>query len=197
MAYKTEDSLYLGADNRTVREDDVFSSDNVNKIVVVNDCVAVAFAGVNKSQLLFEFVIKRMKNVDNFRVEDVLKSIKWVYRLCKLLRFNKFSKEILSIGSQFIVVGKNKKNECCIYITLISKKKLRKPLLKDWFIFPPFGADMDVCGGIFTTNAKKYPNKFIQKTIKDIAKDNEYISTSGDIWIYDIKTDKGSLEHFS
>ena len=138
-----------------------------------------------------------MKNVSNFRVEDALKCIKKVYRLCKLLRFNKFSKEILSIGSQFLVVGKNKKNESCIYMTLISEGKLRKPLLKEWFIFPPCGADMDICSDILKTNVTKYSNKSIQKTIKEIAKNNKYISPSGDIWTYDIKTGKISSEHFS
>lgn len=197
MAYKTKDKIYLGADNRTVREDDVISRNNVNKIVVVNNDVAVAFAGCYKSQMLFNFVIKRMKNVSDFRAEDALKAIRWVYRLCKLLRFNTFSKEILSIGSQFLVVGKNKKNECCIYMTLISEGKLRKPLLKEWFIFPPCGADMDVCSNILKTNVAKYSNKSIQKTIKEIAKNNKYISSSGDIWIYDMKSGKSSSEHFN
>lgn len=197
MAYKTEDKIYLGADNRTVTIEDVVSRDNVNKIVSINNEVAVAFAGCYKSQMLFNFVIKRMKNVADFKVEDALKSIKWVYRICKLLRFNKFSKEILSIGSQFLVVGKNKKNECCIYMTLISDGKLRKALLKEWFIFPPYGADFDVCSNILTTNIVKYPNKSIQRTIKEIAINNKYISPSGDIWIYDMITDKSSSEHFS
>lgn len=197
MAYKTKDKIYLGADNRTVTEEDVFSRDNVNKIVVVNDCVAVAFAGVNKSRLLFNFIIKRKKDVADFKVEDTLKCIKGVYRLCKLLRFNKFSKEILSIGSQFLVVGKNKQGEYCIYRLSISHGKLEKPILEDVFIYPPYCMDYNVARSILTTNAKKYPNKFIQRTIKDIAPNNKYISPSGDIWIYNMITGKSTSEHFS
>lgn len=197
MGYKTEDKIYLGADNRTVTVDDVVSRDDASKIIVVNECVAVAFAGCNKSQMLFNYVIKGMKNVADFRVEDTLKAIKWVYRICKLFRFNKFSKEILSLGSQFIVVGKNKKDECCIYAVSIYHGKLEKPLLKDWFIFPPYGADVKVCFDIYRINATKYRNDFIERTIKDIAKISKYISTSGDIWIYDLNTGKSTLEHFA
>lgn len=197
MAYKTEDKIYLGADNRTVTEEDVFSRDNANKIVAVNDCVAVAVSGCRTAQVLFEMRLKRLENRSDFRVEDALQYIKKIYRMCKFWRFAKFSKAILNIGSQFLVVGKNRMNEPCIYMVLISKKKLRKPLLKNWFIFPPHGMDIDVCSNIFITNTKKYPNNFIQKTIKDIAPDNEYISPSGDIWVYDMRTGKSTSEHFS
>ena len=50
---------------------------------------------------------------------------------------------------------------------------------------------------IYCENIKKYPNNFIQKTIKDISKINKYVSSSGDVWIYDIATGKSTSEHFS
>lgn len=196
LGYKSEDKIYLGADNRTVTTEDAFLRDNVRKILAINNDVAVAFAGCYKSQMLFEMKMKRFKNNMDFRVEDALKCIKWIYKFCKVLWFKNFSKEILSIGSQFIVAGKNKKGDCCIYVVIISKGKLIKPLLKEWFIFPPYGADMDECCNIYIKNITKYPNSFVQRTIKNIAKNNKYISSSGDIWTYDIKLGRSSIEHF-
>lgn len=197
LGYKAKDKLFLGADNRAVTIDDNFSRDDDNKIIVINNEVAVACAGCNKSQMLFNILIKNIKDKTDFRVEDALKCIKKIYRLCKILWFHNFSKEILSIGSQFLVVGKNKKDECCIYIVMISHGKLEPPLLKEWFIFPPFGADIKGCFDLFSENALKYPDDFIQRTVKDIAATNKFISSSGDIWIYDMITGKSTLEHFT
>lgn len=45
LGYKTEDKIYLAADNRTSTIDDIPIHDNVNKIVIVNNNVAIACAG--------------------------------------------------------------------------------------------------------------------------------------------------------
>lgn len=198
MAYKTEDKIYLGADNRTTALEDGSFRDNVNKIIPINNDVAVAFAGSYKSQILFNAMTKGKKNKMDFKVEDALKYIKKVYRICKLFWFKRFSKQILNVGANFLVVGKNRNSEYCIYAASISSEgKLEKPSLVDWFIFPPSGADAKSCLDIYISNIVKYPNHFIRKTIKDIAPDNKYISSSGDIWTYDIKTGKSTSEHFS
>lgn len=196
MAYKTDDKIYLGADNRTVSVAETIHKDNVSKISVINDNVAIAFAGCNKFQMVFEFLLKYEKDITKLRVEDILRLNKKTYRFCKILWFRKFSKEILSLGSQIIVTGKNRKDEGCLYIAAISNRKFIKPLKKEWFIFPPYGIDMERGCNIYCENIKKYPNNFIQKTIKDISKINKYVSSSGDIWTYDIHNGESILKHF-
>lgn len=196
MGYKTENKIYLGADNRTVGTDETFSRDDVNKIVVINDSVAIAFAGCNKGQMVFDFMMKYEKDIVNFRVEDVLRIIKKTYIFCKFLWFRKFSKDIFNFGSQFIVAGKNRKGESCINIAAISKGKFIKPMTKEWFIFPPYGIDLKTGCEIYCVNIKERPNEFIQKTVKDISKINKYVSSSGDIWAYDLKTESSTIEHF-
>lgn len=196
MAYMTEDKLYLGADNRTVTVDETTYNDNVRKIALINDNVAIAFAGCNKFQMVFEFLLKYEKDITKLRVEDILKLNKKTYIFCKILWFRKFSKEILSLGSQIIVAGKNRKDEGCLYIAAISNRKFIKPLKKEWFILPPYGIDMESGCNIYCENIRKYPNNCIQKTIKDISKINKYVSSSGDIWTYDMATESSSIEHF-
>ena len=73
MAYKTKDKIYIGADNRTTALEDGSFRDNVNKIISINNDVAVAFSGSYKSQILFNAITRRKKNKINFRVEDALK----------------------------------------------------------------------------------------------------------------------------
>lgn len=195
LGYKAEGKIYLAADNRTVTLEEVLSRDDVNKIVVVNNDVAVAFAGYGGTQKLFESMIK--DNTKDFKVDDAIVCIKRIYWLCKFLWFKKGAKNVLYLGSRFIVAGKNKKGECCMYTVSFLHGKLEQPSLTDRFIFPPFDADAKLCCDIYARNVINHRNDFIQRTIKDIAKISNVISPSGDIWIYDMKTGKSTSEHFS
>lgn len=197
MAYKTEDKIYLGADNRAVTLEETISSDDKNKIIVINNDVAVAFAGCNKTQMMFEMLISKSKNKEDLKVEDALKYIRKVYKICKIFWFKKFAKEILNIGSRIIVAGKNKKDVCCVYTVSILHGKFEKPSLTNRFMFPPYDSDIKICFDIYALNLIKYPNDFISRTIKDIAKISKLISPSGDIWTYDMISGKCNLEHFS
>ncbi len=76
MAYKTENKLYLGADNRAVSINEDNYRDDENKIIAINNDVAVAFAGCNKSQMLFDMLLKSLKDKSNLKVEDALQYIK-------------------------------------------------------------------------------------------------------------------------
>ncbi len=197
LGYKTEDKIYLGADNRTVTLEEVLSRDDVKKIVAVNNNVAVAFAGYNKSQMLFEKMITNVTDKSNFYVEDALRYIKLIHWLFKLFWYRNIGKEGRTLSSRFIIAGKNRKGKPCLYITSILNGKLEKPSLTDRFIFPPSDADAKTCCDIYAINALNHRSNFIQRTIKDISKISKLISPTGDIWVYDIVTDKSILEHFS
>lgn len=195
MGYKTPNKIYLGADNRTSTVDNTPIRDDVNKIVIVNDNVAVAFSGYHGTQIMFENMTKN--NSKDFRVEDALRCIKIIYWICKIPWYKKYAKNILQYGSRFIVAGKNRKGEYCIYTMSILNGKLEKPSLTDRFMFPPDDVDAKVCVNIYAVNATNYHSDFIQKTVKDIAKISKLVSSSGDIWTYDLNTDTSNSEHFN
>ncbi len=197
MGYKTPDKIYLGADNRTVTLVNDFVRDDANKIVIINNNVAVAFAGYHKTQVIFERMIDRLTSDREFYVEDALQYIKRIYWFYKLFWYKKFAKEGLSLSSRFIVAGKNKKGEYCIYVTSILHGKLEKPSLTDRFIFPPHDADAKMCCDIYAINTVNYQSAFMKRTVKDIAKLSKFVSTSGDIWTYDMITGTSTSEHFS
>lgn len=195
IGHKMQNKIYLGADNRTSTVDDTLVSDDVKKIVVVNDKVAVAFAGISWVQLMFEKMTKDSDN--NFRVEDALRCIKIIYWICKIPWYKKYTKNILTYGSRVIVAGKNKKNEYCIYTMSIIDGKREKPVLTEHFMFPPSDISAEECYNVYAKNVLNYQDDFIKRTIKDIGKMSNVVSTSGDIWMCDIITGKSTLEHFS
>lgn len=194
LGYKAEDKLYLAADNRVSSPEDEFIRDDDTKILVINNSVAVAFAGYSGTQTLFEKFIK--DNNESLRVEDALLYIRFIYWICKIPWYKKYTKNILKFGSRFIVAGKNRKNEYCMYIVSYVHGKFEKPSLTDRFLFPPSDASPKLCWDFYTKNVVDTHSNFMQGTIKDIANVSKLVSPSGDIWTYDILVNTGTLEHF-
>lgn len=58
LGYKAEDKLYLTADNRVSSPEDEFIRDDDNKIVVVNNNVAVSFAGIMEHKYYLKILQK-------------------------------------------------------------------------------------------------------------------------------------------
>lgn len=194
MGHKTANRMYLGADNRVCTAEDKFIRDDDNKIVVVNKNVAVAFAGNSGMQLLFEKIIKNQK--EDIVVEDVLKHLETVYAISNVLYLVKKYRTALDCASRFIIAGKNRAGEYCMYTMSLVNRKLEKPHLVDGFMFPPSDTNARQCFEIYNKHIKASDSNFIQNTIKDISKISKVISSSGDIWTCDITTGESSLEHF-
>lgn len=197
MGYKTPNKIYLGADNRTSTVDDITIRDDENKIVVVNNNVAVVFSGYGGTQRVFESMIKNSKRRQDYRIEDILFQFKMIYWIFRFTKNKKASKDALTWGSRFIIAGKNKKDEYCMYTMSILHGKLEKPSLTERFLFPPSDASAKECWDCFAKNSAYSDSNFIQKTVKDVAKMSKVVSPSGDIWTYDITTGKSTIEHFS
>ncbi len=196
MGYKTPNKIYLGADNRTSTVDDTPIRDDVNKIVVVNNNVAVAFSGYGGTQTIFESMTNKIRRDEDFRVEDAFRLLTIIYWIYKLLWYTKASKNAFSFGSRFIIAGKNRKDEYCMYTMSILRGKLEKPSLTDRFLFPPYDVSPKVCWDIYKKNVINSYSDFMQRTVKEIASISKVVSPSGDIWIYDLSTDISITEHF-
>jgi hypothetical protein len=194
MGYKTEDKLYLAADNRLSEKDGTFFCDNERKIVEINNHLAVAFAGNAGIQALFEDFVKGLKNADDFKIEDVLLNINAMI-LSLRIRKEEWAVNILNSSSYFIIAGKDKNNEKCIYAVSYVNGKLGSKKT-EMILFPPSGLDMQICGEIYVRNIHLFHQNFLQKTIKEISDVCNTVSHSGDVWIYDFVTDNSKLEHF-
>lgn len=95
------------------------------------------------------------------------------------------------------MAGKNRKDECCMYIASYVHEKFWKPSLTDRFLFPPSDVSPKVCWDIYANNVADCYGDFMQRTIKDISAESKIVSSSGDIWTYDFATDNSSIEHFT
>ena len=192
LGYKTKDKIYLAADNRLSTIDNKLISDNSKKIVVINNCLAIAFSGNHAAQALFESVLNGIKNekARDMRVEDALLHIASMSISFQLNPNNLYS------TSCFIIAGKNRDNECCIHAASYVREQFEHTKT-DIILFNPVDLDMKTCAECYIKNIKFSHQDFMQKTIKEIAVKSEVVSPSGDIWIYDLIKDEGSLEHFS
>lgn len=194
MCYKEKDKIYLAADNRISEKDGAFIRDDEKKIIVINNHLAVAFAGNAGTQAIFEDFIKGLTDAENFSVEDVLFNIEMMFLSFKI-RKEKWIVNILNSSSYFIVAGKDKNNENCIYAVSYTNGKL-KNTKTEMFLFPPLGLDMQTCGNIYARNIHMFRQNFLQKTVKEISYICNTVSPSGDIWTYDLVTGNSSMEHF-
>ena len=116
MGYKAKDKIYLAADNKLSTPEGEIICDNEKKIIVVNNNLAVAFAGYYKNQILFEQGIKLAQSDKELTVEDVLAHLRIMYLSFELNRNKEYAKEALGVDSSFIVVGKSKNNEKIVRI---------------------------------------------------------------------------------
>lgn len=60
-------------------------------------------------------------------------------------------------------------------------------------LYNPIDSDFNVCGNILAKNIKFYYNKFASRTIKDISKISKVVSPTGNLWVFDLKSDAGKL----
>lgn len=195
MGCKKSNKIYLGADNRISTVDNQFVRDNEKKIVVVNNHVAVAFSGVNDTQHIFEKQIKDLEDRYNYTVEDVIDCLNRTYWFLKIFSFRKNIRQKLSVGSRFIIAGKNRKKEYRLYIMSYINRKLEKPELVDSFMFPPSDVSAKECYDYYVKNVYSHKD-FIQRTVKDISRMSKLVSPSGDMWVYDMNTNSSSMVHF-
>lgn len=198
LGHKYTDKIYLAADNRLSTPNEEFISDDAKKIIIINDCLAIACAGNYAAQVMFEKGIKSIKNkkAQDLRIEDVLLHLDAMYLSFEINKDKDYAKNILNMASDFIVSGKDQYNESCIYAVSYVDGKLGRTKT-DSILFPPSDLSMDICAHIYVRNIKCKYEDFMQKTIKEIAVNSKVVSPSGDIWIYDIKNGKSMLEHFA
>ena len=200
MAYETKDKLYLGSDNRLSQQDGTFINDDRRKIFIMNKGLAIGFSGNAATQCFFESyfenssAFKKLK-YRKYRIEDILFHIDTMFMSFKINIDKEYAKNILDSSSYFIIVGKNKNNENSIVSVSYVNGNLDYAPTK-MILFPPLGLDMQSCSKIFVKNYHEYTDICIQKSVKEISQKCKTVSPSGDIWTYDIRTGKSTLEHF-
>lgn len=188
LGYQIKDRIVISADNRTSDIKGKLKSDTEKKIVVFNNHLCVATAGNRLGYLMLEAIYKQ-NNMNDFYTED------FAGKLAELYRKNE-NNIFYKLPVSYIMGGKSRNGGCIMLAIDATNGKLNPiPCIK--IIYPPDGIKPEITNKILDKNISKHPQDFYIHTIHKVSRKSKLVSHSGDVWIYDLNTDKSTLEHFS
>ena len=164
LAYQVDNKITVAADNRLSNAENTIVSDAEEKIIVVNNHLAIAFSGNHAVQTMFQNFFENKTNLNTFYVEDVLLQFETFYRTMKISN-EEYAKNIIRTSSGFIVAGKNKNHENVIYGVSFINGQLTHSLTT-MILFPPADVSMADCSKIFAKYYHTDFNNCAEKTIK-------------------------------
>ncbi len=183
LGKKTENIVILAADKRLMNliKGEVVS-DDANKLIIVNEHLAIACAGNAAIQKAIEFEVDRLVSKEQLFVEDIIELISEFYDRIK----SKNAKTLLSASAFFIIGGLNRKNDIDLISGSYSKQQLMfSKEIEEMALYPPSDVEMKTCAEVYINNLYNYSEIFIEKTIKEISQLSTVVSKCGDKWIYD------------
>jgi len=194
MGIKTNNIVILGADKRLSTYDNKFISDDNNKILVINNHLAMACAGNAAIQKAIEIDISMLGiNKDLLFVEDALDVIRDLHK--KLKKAD--AKTILSKSSYLIIGGLNRNQEIKLFSASYVNGRLQcSEAVVDKIIYPPNDVSMQKCIEIFMENYVNNPECVIEKTVTDISDLSVVVSRCGNKWIYDNRSKQCEMQLF-
>ena len=194
MGIKTNNIVILGADKRLSTYKNKKISDDNDKILVVNNHLAMTCAGNAAIQKAIETDIDKLNtNKELIFVEDVLELIENLYSNLKKAKVNC----MLSRSSYVIIGGLNRKREMkLISVSFVDGKLHWNEIVEDKMIYPPCDVSMKKTAEIFVKNFATYPEMVIEKTVADISKISAVVSKNGNKWIYDNRSKMSEKKYF-
>ena len=183
MGIKTNNILVLGADKRVSTYENKPLSDDNDKILVVNNHLAMACAGNAAVQKAIEIDISKLeKDKDSLFIEDVLDVIRNLYRKLAIAKAN----TILSNSSYVIIGGLNRNQEMkLLSVSFVYGELHWGEVIEDKIIYPPSDVTMQKTAEIFVENFMLHIECVIEKTVADISKFSDVVSRNGNKWVYD------------
>lgn len=191
FGYVTNEEVCLVADNRITDKNGKIVSDDDIKIEVVNNNVAVAFAGNGGAQLFFKQGYKKIQGYKNWFVNDLVINI---YSMCKSLinMDTEWAKSIANSNACFLVAGKTADKKVKLFAVKLRKKQIDAKEVQI-MLFQPADCDFKRCADILERNIKKHPNNFSKYTIREISKISSLVSGSGNMWSFNTKKDESKF----
>lgn len=186
MGIKTNNIVILGADKRLSTYNDDVVSDNNDKILTVNNHLAMAFSGNAAVQKAVEIDIDKLEIDKHSLYVDNAIDI-----LCNLFKkFEKAKAKTILSTSSCVIIGGLEKNRLMklLAFSYIHEKICWSEVKGDKIIFPPKDVSMQKCAKTFVENYNLYTEYMIEKTVSDISEISKVVSKRGNKWIYDNRT---------
>lgn len=188
---KEADRIIIAGDKRGTSKKGEFISDEIQKIIPINEHLCIASAGnVSISNVIIR-IAKERENKDELVVEDLLEIIESFYKeivekKCETLyRFPFYS----------LIAGRGKDGDGHLYNAGKFKNRFDYKEVTMALYSPP-DASNDECNRIFVKNYKLYHKEFYKKTVKEISQISNTVSNDGHCWIYDFRTQTGKISEF-
>jgi 20S proteasome, alpha and beta subunits len=194
LGYQSEELIILAADNRLSQINDIMVSDESQKIIVINGHLAISFSGNKAVQTMFQNYANQMNDIEEHYVEDALLNIETLFLSLKL-KNEVYAQNILSSSSCFIVAGKNKQLQNVMYAVSYVNGKLSNSKT-EIILFPPSDLDMKTCSDIYLKYVHTDFEHCMEKTIKEISNTSKVVSSTGDIWSYNLISESSEIKHF-
>lgn len=188
---KESGRIIIAGDKRGSSIDGKTLSDNLDKILVVNNHLAFASAGNAAIEKTISIDLNKVTNKDDLSTDDLLDIIKAFYQ--RVIDTN--CNSILSLPFYFLVAGKGRNDNASLISGGNIKGRL-EVMEVPVALYPPADIKMQECCDCFVKNYKLYNTDFPERTIKEIADISHLVSPMGNKWIYDIATEKGILFSF-
>lgn len=179
----TDNIVILAADKRSINlMNGQVVSDDMDKLIIVNEHLAIACAGNAAIQRAIEIELDRLSSKEQFFVEDAIELISGFYDRVKSVN----AKTILSTSAFFIIGGVNREGNIDLRPVSYSNQQLMFPKESETMaLFQPYDVDIKICSEIYMSNFCNYTEVFVEKTVKEISELSAAISKCGDKWVYD------------
>ena len=193
LGVRTDKTVVVAGDKRGTNIIENKDSDNLKKVTPINNHLCMASAGNLAISKAIKMEIEKIPDKSEMVIEDIIKIIQDFYE--RLYETN--SVIIMSYQAAFIVGGLKGDGNTGLYAIYNHKGQLEITEIQDLGkIIPPDGMSEDEANSIFAFNLNKSVDNYIENTINDISKANEYVSPNGDKWVYNKQYDNSEMISF-
>lgn len=187
---KEKNQIIVAGDKRASNINGEFISDEMQKVIAINDCLCMASAG---SMAIEKAILKEVEasgNKNNLLAEDLIDIVASFY--VKVVENQCDS--IYNLPFYCLIAGKGRDGKGHLYNAGRFKAGFdykEVPMA----LYPPADAKAD-CNQIFVKNYKTHHKNFCKRTVVEISEISNIVSPVGNEWIYDIVSGKGRLNEF-
>ena len=185
------DEIIIAGDKRGTNILNGSYSDDEEKLTVINEHLVFATAGNVSIKNAILMDVQKLKKVENMTTEDMIDVIASFYKGIN----EKAITGLISMPFTFLIAGQSKKDNAC----LISGSNIRGRYSVQevsMALYPPEDVKNELCCQIFANNYNLHHSSFVENTIGEIADLSDYVSSTGDKWIYNIHLKKGRFFSF-
>jgi len=188
---KENDEIIIAGDKRGTNILNGSYSDDEDKITVINEHLVFATAGNVSIKKAILMDVHKLSNIENMTTEDLIDAITSFYKGIN----EKGITGLISMQFSFLIAGQSKNDNA----SLISGSNIRgrySVFEVQMALYPPEDVKNELCCQIFANNYNLHHSSFVENTISEIAVLSDYVSITGDKWIYNIHLKKGRFLSF-